>query len=91
MRSGSFVCPTCGERLKLRAAAPNLFAVIGIVFSIFVPFLAGFRGLRLAALAIILLVPSLFAVSSLLSFIFRPVLVLNPLKSSSHGLNLRGR
>jgi uncharacterized protein YbaR (Trm112 family) len=75
MRYGEFVCPTCGERLRLQMGAPNLIPAIGVLAAVLVPLLAGARGLRLGVLALVLVVPSVGAVSFLLSFLIRPVLI----------------
>lgn len=77
IRSGSCVCSTCSEKLKLESRAPNLITAIGVVAAVAVPLLVGARGVRLLILALILVVPSVFAVSFVLSFLIRPVLIVN--------------
>jgi hypothetical protein len=90
MRSGSYVCPTCGERLQLQMGAPNLIPAIGVLAALLVPFLAGARGIKLVVLALVLVVPSVAAVSFLLSFFIRPVLVVSRTARVPPGLTDKG-
>jgi hypothetical protein len=77
MRYGKFVCPRCGEKLQLQMGAPNLIPAIGVLVAFLVPLLAGARKLSLLVLTLVLLVPSVGAVSFVLSFFIRPVLIVS--------------
>lgn len=90
MRHGTFVCPTCGEKLLMRAGAPKLMTAITILAALFFPFLAGARGPLLAMVAIASFVLLIVPVGFVMSFFIRPVLVLSRPARIAPGLTDKG-